>query len=162
MNPYIERILGILGNQEPILVLESTPQKLEVLLESFSPDDFESSYEAGKWTAREILCHLADTELLLSYRIRQTLAEDNYTTQAMDQDLWAKRYKKLDPSIAVETFKGLRRWNLALFSTLGFEEWSKELLHPERGRESVDLMVRFLAGHDLNHLGQLERINRIE
>lgn len=158
MNPYIEHILSYLGNQDPIWVLQSTPHKLDVLLETFSPEDLESSYQAGKWTAREILCHLADTELLMSYRIRQTLAHDTYTTQVMDQDMWARRYKKLDPSIAVETFKGLRRWNLALLSTLGFEDWHKELLHPERGPESVDLMVRFLAGHDLNHLTQLEKI----
>jgi uncharacterized damage-inducible protein DinB len=160
MNPYIQRILGYLGNQDPILVLQSTPQKLETLLESFSPDDLERSYEAGKWTAREILCHLADVELLMGYRIRQGISEDHHVLQNMEQDIWATRYKKLDAALAMETFRALRAWNLALFSTFGMEEWNKEVTHPLRGVEAIDLTVRFLAGHDLNHLGQLERIGR--
>ena len=160
MNPYIERILGYLGAQDPILVLQSTSAKLEILLESFSNSDLESSYEESKWTAREILCHLADVEMLIGYRIRQGIAEDNYTVQNMEQDLWATRYKKLDAALAVETFRALRAWNLALFTTFGLEEWNKEVTHPARGVETVDLMVRFLAGHDLNHLAQLEKIQK--
>jgi uncharacterized damage-inducible protein DinB len=158
MNPYIERILGYLGDQDPISVLQQTPGKLEHLLETLSPADYEQSYEAGKWTAREILAHMADVELLLGYRLRQAVSEANYVVQVMDQDTWAKRYKKLEPSHSVETFRALRSWNLALFSTFGLEDWNKETTHPERGKETVDLMVSFLAGHDLNHLQQLEQI----
>jgi hypothetical protein len=158
MNPYIERILSYLGNQDPIAVLQQTPSKLENLLESLT--DFEVSYEEGKWTAREILAHMADVELLMGYRLRQAVSEPNYVIQVMDQDTWAKRYKKLEPSLSVETFRALRSWNLALFSTFGLEDWNKETMHPERGKETVDLMVSFLAGHDLNHLRQLEQIAR--
>jgi hypothetical protein len=156
MNPYIQRILSYLGDQDPISVLQQTSGKLEHLLESLK--DFETSYEEGKWTAREILAHMADVELLMGYRVRQAVSESNYVVQVMDQDSWAKRYKKLEPSLSVETFRALRSWNLALFSTFGLEDWNKETTHPERGTEAVDLMVSFLAGHDLNHLRQLEQI----
>ena len=78
MNPYIERILGTLGNHDPILVLQNTPAKLDILLETISPEDLETSYETGKWTAQEILCHMADVEMLIGYRIRQGISEDNY------------------------------------------------------------------------------------
>ncbi len=158
MDPYIERILGILGSQNPILVLQNTPAKLDILLENLSPEDLETSYETGKWTAREILCHMADVEMLLGYRIRQGISEDNHVLQNMEQDIWATRYKKMDTALAVETFRALRAWNLALFTTFGLEDWNKEVTHPARGVESIDLMVRFLAGHDLNHLVQLEKI----
>jgi hypothetical protein len=158
MNPYIERILGYLGNQDPIAVLQQTPSKLEHLLETLTPEDFETSYETDKWTAREIMAHLADVELMMGYRLRQAIAEPSHTLQVMDQDTWATRYKKLEPSLAVETFRALRSWNLALFSTFGIEDWNKEVTHPERGTETVDLMVSFLAGHDLNHLRHLEQI----
>jgi DinB superfamily len=161
MNPYIQRILSYLGDQDPISVLQQTPGKLEHLLESLTPADFETSYETGKWTAREILAHMADVELLLGYRLRQAISEPNYVTQVMDQDIWATRYKKLEPSHSVETFHALRSWNLALFSTFGLEDWNKETTHPERGKETVDLMVSFLAGHDLNHLQQLGQITKI-
>lgn len=160
MNPYIQRILSYLGDQDPISVLQQTPSKLERLLETLSPNDFETSYEEGKWTAREILAHMADVELLLSYRFRQGLAEAKHVIQSMDQDIWATRYKKLEPSLAVETFRALRSWNLALLSTFGLEDWNKEVHHPERGTETLDLMVSFLAGHDLNHLRQLQQIAR--
>jgi hypothetical protein len=158
MNPYIQRILGYLGDQDPISVLQQTPSRLEHLLETLSPADYETSYEAGKWTARTILAHMADVEILLGYRLRQAVAEPHYTIQNMEQDIWATRYKKLEPTLAVETFRALRSWNLALFSTFGLEDWNKEVTHPERGTETVDLMVSFLAGHDLNHLQQLEQI----
>ncbi len=78
--------------------------------------------------------------------------------QAFDQDVWAERYARLDPALAVEAFRGLRAWNLSLLATLSLEDWLAEGYHPERGFESVDLMVRFLAGHDINHLAQLESI----
>jgi uncharacterized damage-inducible protein DinB len=158
MNPYIERILSYLGDQDPISVLQQTSSKLEQLLESLSPADFETSYESGKWTAREILAHMADVELLLGYRLRQAISEPQHVIQVMDQDVWATRYKRLEPSLSVETFRALRSWNLALFATFGLEDWNKETQHPERGPETVDLMVSFLAGHDLNHLRQLEQI----
>jgi uncharacterized damage-inducible protein DinB len=158
MNPYIERILSYLGDQEPISVLQQTPSRLEHLLETLTPSDFETSYEEGKWTAREILAHMADVELLLGYRLRQGVAETNHHIQVMDQDIWATRYKRLEPSLSIETFRALRSWNLALFSTFGLEDWNKEVTHPERGTETVDLMVSFLAGHDLNHLRQLGQI----
>jgi uncharacterized damage-inducible protein DinB len=158
MNPYIQRILGYLGDQDPISVLQQTPEKLEHLLETLSPADFEASYEEGKWTAREILAHMADVELLLGYRLRQAVVEAQHIIQPMDQDTWATRYKKLEPSRSVETFRALRSWNLSLFATFGLEDWNKEVHHPERGTETVDLMVSFLAGHDLNHLRQLEKI----
>jgi uncharacterized damage-inducible protein DinB len=161
MNPYIQRILSYLDDQEPISVLQQTPGKLERLLETLSPTNFEQSYEAGKWTAREILAHMADVEMLLGYRIRQALSEPQHVIQPMDQDIWATRYKKLEPSHSVETFRALRSWNLALFTTFGLEDWNKETQHPERGTETVDLMVSFLAGHDLNHLRQLKIVSRL-
>jgi uncharacterized damage-inducible protein DinB len=161
MNLYIQRILSYLADQDPISVLQQTPGKLEQLLETLTPADFETSYEAGKWTAREILAHMADVELLMGYRLRQAVSETNHVVQVMDQDTWARRYKKLEPSHSVETFRALRSWNLAFFSTLGLEDWNKEVTHPERGKETVDLIVSFLAGHDLNHLGQLGQIAKM-
>jgi hypothetical protein len=160
MNSYIERILSYLDGQDPIFVLQQTSSKLEHFLDILGPEDFEESYEQGKWTAREILAHMADVEMLLGYRLRQAVSEPEHIIQVMDQDTWAKRYKKLEPSLSVETFRALRSWNLAFFSTFGLEDWNKEALHPERGKETVDLMVSFLAGHDLNHLRQLAQISK--
>lgn len=158
MHPYIERLLALLGDRDPIGVLEATPAHLEALYGLLGEDDFERSYAPGKWTAREIFAHLADTELGMGFRLRQALTVVPYSPETFDQDRWSERYARFEPSLATETFRALRAWNLALFTTFSLDDWLTEIDHPERGSESVDLMVRFLAGHDLNHLAQLERI----
>jgi uncharacterized damage-inducible protein DinB len=158
MNPYVERILATLGDRDPIEVLQQTPLRLEELLHGLMPADYELTYGPGKWSVREILAHLADVELSHSFRFRQTLAESEPVLQPFDQDAWARRYQRADPSLAVASFRAVRSWNLALLATLDLDGWLKEAYHPERGMVSLDMMVRLLAGHDINHLGQLESI----
>ena len=158
MDSYLERILTTLGERDPIQVLQATPRRLQEYLEAFPEEHLERSYAPGKWSVREILAHLADIELAMGFRLRQGLAEENVTLRVLDQDRWAACYSRLEPTLAVEAFRGLRAWNLALLATFSLDDWLKEVFHPERGPESLDLMVRFLAGHDLNHLAQLEAI----
>ena len=122
MNDYIERLFELLSHRDPITVLETTPQRLEGYLLGFFEPDFERSYAPGKWTAREILAHLADVELALGFRLRQAVAEERYRPQPFDQDLWAQRYARLEPSLAAETFRALRAWNLALLTTFDLQD----------------------------------------
>lgn len=158
MHPYIERILRGLGEQDPIEVLGATPLKLETYLIGFFESDWERSYAPGKWSAQEIMAHLADVELGLGFRFRQALSLDGYQPESFDQDAWAARYRRLAPALSFETFRALRAWNLALFASFDLHDWGKEVRYPFAGIDSVDMMVRFLAGHDLNHLAQLEAI----
>ena len=160
MDDYIARLFTLLGSREPINVLEATPQRLESYLLGFFDTDFERSYAPGKWTARDILAHLADVELALGFRLRQAVSEENYRPHSIDQDVWARRYARLEPSLAVETFRAQRAWNLALLTTFDLQDWNQEVDYPVSGVDTVDDMVRFLAGHDLNHLEQLETIAR--
>jgi hypothetical protein len=156
MNDYVARMLDLLGEQDPILVLEATPVRLEALLLQLGPD-VERPYAPGKWSARQLMAHLADNELAAGFRLRQMVAGVE-TVQPYDQDSWATRYARTDPALALETFRALRAWNLTLYAGFGLEDWLREVQHPERGPLSVDVMVRMLAGHDLNHLGQLESL----
>ncbi|HKI58086.1 MAG TPA: DinB family protein [Trueperaceae bacterium] len=158
MNAYLQRILDTLGEHDPIEVLRATPQRLAALLEEMAPDGLERSYAPGKWDARHVFAHLADVELAMGFRLRLVLGQPGVELPGFDQDVWAERYGRLDPALAVEAFRGLRAWNLALLTTLDLDDWLAEGYHAERGFESVDLMVRFMAGHDINHLGQLESI----
>jgi len=158
MHPYTARILGLLGDRDPLEVLSATPDRLARLREGLGKAGLTRSYAPGKWTAREILAHFADVEIAVGFRVRQALAEDGYRIQPFDQDAWAKRYRGLDPGLAVEAFRGLRLWNLALFRSLSPEDLARGAFHPERGEEPVGTIVKLLAGHDLNHAGQLERI----
>ncbi len=160
--PYLERIIELVGDAEPIDVLQQTPQRLEECFLSLlaAPDGLDRSYAKGKWTAQQIFAHLADTDLLMGYRLRQAISVENYKIDVVDENKWAKPYHRLDAALALQSFKGLRVWNLALISTFSLSDWLAETVHPERpsSPETVDTIVRYLAGHDLNHLGQLERI----
>jgi hypothetical protein len=162
MDPYIRRILTRLGPLDPIAVLTATPTHLEELVALMGEDGLARSYAPGKWTGQTIVTHLADTELGMGFRFRQAVAvppgDPPHAAQPFDQDAWAERSARLDASLALETFRALRAWNLALFATFSLDDWSRDVFHPERGFEGVDGMVRFLAGHDLNHLDQLAAI----
>ena len=112
----------------------------------------------GKWSARQIICHLADTELVFAFRLRQSLAEPYHTIQPFDQDSWATRYAIYDVMTALETFQAAREWNLKLIASITPAELEKKLTHPERGEMALHVIIETMAGHDLNHLAQIEAI----
>jgi uncharacterized damage-inducible protein DinB len=154
MNPYA----SFLGDRDPLEVIAATSQKLTGIAADLGPEGLERSLATGKWSARAILCHLADCEVAFAFRLRQTLAEPHHVIQPLDQDIWARSYSSLEARTALEAFSALRRWNLALLGAVPREAWSKPVTHPERGQMTFEVLIQTMAGHDLNHLGQLERI----
>ena len=151
-------MLGLLGNKPFLSILEATPTKLQQHFERLGPQGLKKSYAPGKWTAGQIFCHLADAELATGFRSRQMVVEPNHRIQAYDQDLWARNYARQDPVAAVKAFAASRAWNLSFWRTLAPEDLARLAFHPERGDESVETILKLLAGHDLNHLAQLEQI----
>lgn len=151
----VANYLALLGELDPVDVLQATPARLKDYVEGADPGELEAPYAPGKWSPAEVLAHLADVEMVMGFRLRQTAAAPGIELQPFDQDAWARRYRWLDPSLAVEAFAALRAWNLALIAGFSLEDWLAEAYHPERGFESVDLMVRMMAGHDINHLTRL-------
>jgi hypothetical protein len=154
MNPYA----SFLGDQDPIAVISATPGRLLALLDTLGKDAAERSPAPGKWNAREILCHLADCELVFAYRLRQALAEPYHTIQPFDQEKWANIYGAFDARAAVEVFTVVRKWNIKLIESLPAEAFSRLLTHPERGEMTIRVVVETMGGHDINHLLQLEGI----
>lgn len=157
-NPYTARMLGLLGNKPFLSVLESTPAKVQQQFERLRSEGLKKSYAPGKWTAGQIFCHLADAEMAIGFRCRQIAVEPDHRIQPYDQDLWARSYTRQDPATAVKAFIALRAWNLSLWQTLTADDLAKVAFHPERGNESLETLLKMLAGHDLNHLAQLEQI----
>ena len=154
MNPYASQ----LGTRDPREVIGATAQRLSALLDRLGPEGLERRLAPGKWPARAIFCHLADCEVAFAFRYRQALAEPHHTIQPFDQEAWAAPYASLSAQAAVESFAALRRWNLALLETLPPEAFSKKVVHPERGEMTFQVVVETMAGHDLNHLAQLETL----
>lgn len=154
INPYEQYLAG----QESLKVLAITPRRLERLIDELGPERANSAPAPGKWSPREIVCHLADCELVFSVRLRQTLAEDHHTIQPFDQDKWAASYAAYDLHDALATFGAIRNWNLDLLRSLSPEVHGKPVTHPERGAMTFHTIVETMAGHDLNHIGQLEAL----
>jgi hypothetical protein len=155
---YRERLLGLLGDRDPLEALDANPRRVEEVARKLGEAGLSRSYGPGKWTGRQVLAHLADAEIATGFRIRQILAEDAHRIQGWDEGWWARRYGDVDAEAALASYRALRRWNLALFRGLSEADLERQGVHPERGPETLDSIIRLLAGHDLNHLGQLERI----
>jgi hypothetical protein len=157
---YIQRILGNLKGQDPLKVQATTPKKLERLVNGVSASKLRKRPTPEKWSAIEILAHLADTEIVLGWRIRSILGAPGTPIQAFDQDTWARagQYAKRNPRICLGQFRAVREANIALLKSLAPEQWKQHGMHAERGEETIEHIVRLMAGHDINHLQQIERI----
>lgn len=153
MNPYA----SYLGNQDPMSILSETPARLKQLAGALK-DQINKPPAPGKWSPREILIHLADTELSFAFRYRQALADDNHVIQPFDQERWAKSYDAYNAEQALSMFACVREWNLTLLRTLTSEQLARTVTHPERGKMVLKTVVETAAGHDLNHLKQLEAV----
>jgi hypothetical protein len=154
MNPYAK----FLGDRDPLAVIRTTAGELRRLADALGSAGLERAPAPGKWCAREILCHLADCEIAFAFRLRQALAEDHHVIQPFDQDRWAAAYKAFDAQAALEVFAALRGWNVKLIESLPAAVFEKKVTHPERGEMTYRTLVETMGGHDLNHLGQIERI----
>jgi hypothetical protein len=159
---YTRAVLGLVGDRDPIGVLERTPTELARVLDGLSSADLARPEEPGKWSMARVIRHLADSEIVWAYRLRRVVAEDRPTIAGYDQDRWADRlhYDQVDISGSLEEVRAVRGGNLRLIRALGPEERARVGMHTERGEESVEHLIRLYAGHDLLHLNQLARIRK--
>jgi len=154
---YVQRIQSKLAGQNPLKVQASTAKKLAQWIKGVSTAKLRKRPAPEKWSATEILAHLADAEIVTSWRVRAILGAPGTPIQAFDQDAWvvAGKYAKRDPRKSLEQFRSLREANLALYKSLSPEQWKHHGLHAERGEESIERIVGMMAGHDINHLEQV-------
>jgi hypothetical protein len=150
-----------LGGRDPILAMRESAARYRAIAGSWAPAQFELSYGPGKWTARQLLIHLAQTELALGTRARMALATPNYVAQNFDQDAWVGFERGLSGRDALDVFLALVAMNRSLFESLSPAERATPLAHPEYGALSVDWILHQIAGHEIHHLAQLEAIDKL-
>ena len=157
---YIGRILGYVEGQDAIKVQRATAPKLKKAIQGLTPAQLKWRPEPAKWSIAEILAHLADAEVVASWRMRSVIGENGITIQPFDQDAWASvfEYQKRDAKLSLETFRVLRENNLAMLKEIPKQTWDNYGMHLERGKESIAHLTRMFAGHDTNHVLQVERI----
>ena len=157
---YVRAVLELLGDRDPIEVLERTASALEEAVRDRTQEVLRRPEAPGKWSAAQLLRHLADAELAWAYRLRLVLAQDGAELTGYDQDRWASEldYASVSVDESLELFRLLREDNLRLLKSASAEQLARVGRHAERGEESVEHMIRLYGGHDLVHLRQLDRI----
>jgi hypothetical protein len=157
---YTQRIVGYTEGKQPLQVQAATVKKLERLIKGVPTAKLRKRPAPDKWSVSEILAHLSETEIAGGFRMRMILGAPGTPVAAYDQDAWvvSGHYAKRDPRKSLELFRAVREGNLALLKSLTPDQWKHYGMHAERGKETIEHTVRMFAGHDLNHLKQIEEI----
>ena len=157
---YTQRILANAQGQDPLKAQSTTTKKIARLIKGVPTAKLRKRPAPGQWSVAEILAHLADAEIVIGWRMRSILGAPGTPVQAYDQNAWviAGHYEKRDPRKSIELHRVVREANLALLKSLSPDQWQQYGQHAERGQESIEHIVRLIAGHDINHIRQIERI----
>lgn len=157
---YIARMLSFVGTNDPREILASTAVRLQALMTGRSPGQLARKPDPSTWSVAEIVAHLADAEVVAAWRLRAILAANATPLQPFDQNAWASafHYADADPFESLQLFEANRSANLALLTRVDPALHANYGMHAERGKETIGHLIRLYAGHDLNHLAQIERL----
>jgi hypothetical protein len=155
---YRRSLLDALGADDPAEAQAEMRSALRSLVAEAGPD-LRTRPAEGEWSVLECVGHIVDGEIVSSGRYRWILTQDEPELLGYDQDLWVSglRHADGDPEQLLALFEALRAANLALWGRLSDEDRARVGLHRERGRESMDLTFRLIAGHDRVHLAQARK-----
>lgn len=114
----------------------------------------------GKWSACEIVQHLADSEMNSAVRLRKLLSEERAEIQGYDQEDYAVRfhYNEREMGPALDAFRGARSTTVQLLEKMTEDEWAREGVHSESGRYTAEDWLRIYAAHAHNHAAQIGRL----
>jgi hypothetical protein len=159
---YVAAILDALGSRDPLELLAETPVVLRTAVAGLTPEQDGTPERPGKWSVRQVVQHLADSDLVGGFRFRMVLAHESPELPGYDQDLWAERlaYKDSDLATALDDFELLRQLNLRVLRRATPEDMKRVMRHAERGDEPLGYMIKLYAGHDVVHLRQIARIRQ--
>ncbi|MBI1807464.1 MAG: DinB family protein [Candidatus Rokubacteria bacterium] len=161
-DPYSKRILSNIINKDPLKICAQTPGELQRLTRGLTEKQLSTSPKQGKWSITHLVSHFCDAEWAMGFRIRMAIAQPGRHFQAYDQDKWADHlyYNRAKCREKLNLFTTLRKAHLSLLKSLKPNEWQRYGIHEERGKETVERMIHMLAGHDVNHLRQVDALRR--
>jgi hypothetical protein len=120
--------------------------------------ELDSHPAPGKWSAREIVHHLADSEMTSAIRVRLLLASDRPHITSYDENEFSRRLhydRPIDASL--DAFKAARRTTADILDRASESDWTREGTHTEVGRYTMDTWLEIYAAHAHNHAGQIRR-----
>lgn len=127
-------------------------------LQGISERELDAHPAPGKWSAREIVHHLADSEMTSAIRLRRLIAEDRPLIQGYDQDEFARRlYYDRPIHASLEALRSARETTAQILERMTEAEWVREGTHSESGRYTVLRWLEIYAQHAHNHADQIRR-----
>jgi len=131
-------------------------------LQDISEEEMDYRWSPEKWTAREIVHHLADSEMTSAIRLRKLLVEDQPQIQGYDQEAFARRllYARRPIAPALVAFKAARDTTAQLLEFMTDADWQRTGHHSESGAYSAETWLRIYAAHAHNHAEQIRHCRR--
>jgi hypothetical protein len=135
-------------------------QEVVNALDGFPSESLTAHPIPGKWSGREIVHHLADSESASAIRLRRLLVEDKPLIQGYDQDQFASalRYNERDMAPALDAFRAARATTAQVLALMSEDEWKREGVHSESGRYTPDDWLVIYAAHAHNHAAQIRKL----
>jgi hypothetical protein len=152
--PYSPELEG----RDPLDAMREVIAGFPDVVAGWTTEQWERPYAPGKWTARQVMIHLAQTELALGARARMALTRPGFVAQSFNQDGWLARELGVSGPDAMHVFLALASLNLALYASLPAADRATELTHDEYGPMTVDWIIHQQAGHQLHHFRQLRAL----
>lgn len=153
---YQQALLDVVGEQDPLTVIATSAAKVRAIVADLTLDVVDRGPEPGEWSVAQIVGHLYDVDIVYGFRWRLALTEESPFYPGYDENEWAG-LPRLPFWQTLGAWEGLRASNAVLLRSLTPEQLRRSGLHGEQGAETIDVMVRKVAGHDIAHLNQLER-----
>lgn len=150
--PYSEHV----GTEDPIALMARTLDDYRGALASVDSKFWQTPYQPGKWTFREIMIHVAQWESIFGYRLTCAASIPDFEIQAVDQDPLLTRTAAIDGPAALAGFEGARRMNLGIVRSLSPADRTRQVKHPHYGMLAVQDLIVQMAGHAVHHLKQIQ------
>jgi hypothetical protein len=159
---YRSRLGTYTQGKDAVAMLADAPRMIAGLIAGASELALRLRPLPRKWSVTEIITHVAEDELVTSWRYRQMIENSGCALAAFDQERWARLgdYATWNPWVALQMFRLLREANVRMLKRLTSEEWERSGIHAERGRITVRDLAQHIAGHDINHIEQIRSILR--
>ena len=136
------------------------PELLAVVMTGVYGEEEDFVPSAGSWSIRQIMAHMADSELVAAYRLRSVIAEDDPALRGYDQDRWAANldYARRKPAKSLETFRRMRAENHELLKELPEPAFDRAGMHSEHGRQTLRQLLATYSEHAESHARQVQGI----
>jgi uncharacterized damage-inducible protein DinB len=155
--PYYDRYISLVQGEDILDTLDQQRRQTMLLLSGRNDEDGDFRYAPGKWSAKEVLGHVCDTERIFAYRALRIARSDATPVEGFEQDDYVRNGPFAQRPLAdlVEDFIAVRRATLSLLRNLDEAAWSRRGI-ANKNEVTVRALAYTIAGHELHHRRILE------